>query len=118
MTPEFIFMLTRADATIAGALSRLPEALSAGVRSIGFKDVGAPFAELRALAAAIRASGARLYLELVSLDAAAEARGAQAAVNLGVDVLMGGVRPDVVLPIIEGTAVRYYPFPGAVVGHP
>lgn len=116
--PDFIFMLTRDDLTIADARDRLPEVVAAGVSHIGFKDVGLPLAELRALAADIRAAGATLYLEMVSLDAASEARGARAAVELGVDVLMGGTRPGVVEPIIAGAPIRYFPFPGRIVGHP
>ena len=38
--------------------------------------------------------------------------------DLSVDVLMGGTRPDVVEPIIAGSAIRYFPFPGEIVGHP
>jgi len=116
--PDFIFMLTRDDLTIADARDRLPEVVAAGISHIGFKDVGLPIAELRGLAADIRAAGATLYLEMVSLDAASEAAGARTAVELGVDVLMGGVRPAVVEPIIAGAAIRYFPFPGEIVGHP
>jgi 4-hydroxythreonine-4-phosphate dehydrogenase len=118
MTPDFIFMLTHADRTLPDAHDRVPEALAAGVRHIGFKDVGLPFASLRRLADTIRAAGATLYLEVVSLDAANEEASARAAVGLGVDVLMGGTRPPVVLPILAGTGIHYYPFPGEVVGHP
>ena len=116
--PDFIFMLTRDDVTIADARERLPHALAAGVRHIGFKDIGLPLAEMSALAADIRAGGAVLYLEMVSLDAEAEATAARAAVKLGVDVLMGGVRPAVVGPIIAGTPIRYFPFAGEIFGHP
>ena len=116
--PNFIFMLTRGDVTIADARERLPEALEAGVRHIGFKDVGLSGAEQRALAAEIRAAGAVLYLEMVSLDADAEAAGARTALELEADVLMGGVRPAVVEPIIAGAPIRYFPFPGKVSGHP
>jgi 4-hydroxythreonine-4-phosphate dehydrogenase len=115
---DFIFMLTRADRTVEDAEAHLADALSAGVRHIGFKDVGLPLSRLRALAAAIRNAGARLYLEVVSLDAESEAASARAAVELGVDVLMGGTRPDVVAPVVAGSPVRYYPFPGEIVGHP
>jgi len=118
MAADFIFMLTRDDATIADARARLPQVLDAGIGHIGFKDVGLPLAELRALAGEIRAAGAVLYLEMVSLDAEAEAAGARAALELEVDVLMGGTRPEVVEPILAGGAVRYYPFPGRIVGHP
>ena len=118
MGPDFIFMLTRADSTIADAEARLPEALAAGVRHVGFKDVGLPAAALRRLTDAIRRAGATCYLEVVSLDAASEAASARMAVDLSVDVLMGGVRPEAVTPIIAGTPIRYYPYPGEVVGHP
>jgi hypothetical protein len=118
MGPDFIFMLTRADRTVEDAEARLPEALAAGVRHVGFKDVGLPAAALRRLAGAIRRAGAAVYLEVVSLDAASEAASARMAVDLGVDVLMGGVRPQVVAPILSGTPIRYYPYPGEVVGHP
>jgi hypothetical protein len=118
MSPDFIFMLTRADRTIEDAEARLPEVLAAGVRHVGFKDVGLPAASLRRLAEAIRRAGATTYLEVVSLDAASEAASARLAVDLGVDVLMGGVRPEAVAPILATTHIRYYPYPGEVVGHP
>lgn len=118
MAPSFIFMLTRADVTIPDALVRLPEVLSAGVKHIGFKDVGLSLDQMKRLADAIRASGATLYLETVSLDGDSECASARAAVELGVNVLMGGTRPELVLPIIRETGIQYYPFPGDVGGHP
>jgi 4-hydroxythreonine-4-phosphate dehydrogenase len=111
-------MLTRADRTIADALYCLPEVIEAGIQHIGFKDVGVNFETLRSLADAIRASGATVYLEVVSLDAASEEASARMAVELGVDVLMGGTRPEIVVPILAGTTIRYYPFPGTIVGNP
>lgn len=116
--PRFIFMLTQGDVTIPNACDRLPEVLAAGVKHVGFKDVGLPYTEMRRLAEAIRAGGATLYLETVSLDTASEEMSARKAAELGVDVLMGGTRPDIVLPILRGSPIRYYPFPGKVFGHP
>jgi hypothetical protein len=118
MMPDFIFMLTRQDRTIADAHDRLDEVLAAGVRHIGFKDIGLPFEELQVLATSIRQAGARLYLEVVSLDEASEQASARTGLALEVDVLMGGTRPEIVLPIIRNTPIRYFPFPGTVVGHP
>ncbi|MBB2830640.1 UNVERIFIED_ORG: hypothetical protein GGD51_000741 [Rhizobium esperanzae] len=117
-SPDFIFMLTNQDRTVADAAERLKDVLAAGITHVGFKDIGLPLDRLFDLAAAIKASGATLYLEVVSLDEESERRSAQAAVNLGVDILMGGTRPNVVLPVIAGKNIRYYPFPGKIVSHP
>jgi mannose-6-phosphate isomerase-like protein (cupin superfamily) len=118
MSAKFIFMLTRADRTVPDAMDRLAEVLACGLRHIGFKDLGLPLAELHHLAAAIRAGGGTLYLEVVSLYAASEAASARAALELGVDFLLGGTRPDLVLPILRGSGIRYYPFAGRIAGHP
>jgi 4-hydroxythreonine-4-phosphate dehydrogenase len=118
MALDFIFMLTRADRTIPEAQERLPEALAAGVRHIGFKDVGLPPAALQGLARAIRAGGARSYLEVVSLDEASELASARLALELGVDTLMGGVHAGAVGAAIEGKGLSYLPYPGDVAGHP
>ncbi|MBY5529294.1 nitronate monooxygenase family protein [Rhizobium leguminosarum] len=117
-SPDFIFMLTNHDRTVGDAAERLQDVLAAGIRHVGFKDIGLPFDKLLSLASAIKAGGATLYLEVVSLDEESERRSAQAAVELGVDILMGGTRPHVVLPVIAGRNIGYYPFPGKIVGHP
>ena len=115
---RFIFMLTRNDRTVVDAAAHLATALSLGVRHVGFKDVGLPVAELRELNTAIKAKGATSYLEVVSLDRESEAASARAAVEIGVDVLLGGTHVDEVLQILEGTGIAYYPFPGRITGHP
>jgi len=115
---QFVFMLTRHDRTVPNARAILKEALAAGVRHIGFKDVGLASKELMALVEEIRKANGTAYLEVVSLDEASEAASASLAVELGVDHLLGGTRPEVVLPILAGTSTAYWPFPGRVVGHP
>ena len=69
-----------------------------------------------ALTAQIREGGASSYLEVVSLDRDSEIRSVKAAIELGVDYLLGGTHADDVLPLMEGTAIRYYPFPGRISG--
>jgi methylglyoxal synthase len=118
MSFNFIFMLTANDSTVPDARARLPEVLAGGGRHIGFKDVGLPLGELKILADEIRDAGGRSYLEVVSLDEESELRSARAAVELDVDCLLGGTRPDRVVPIIRSHPIRYFPFPGKVVGHP
>ena len=115
---RFIFMLTRNDRTVPDASQQLQTALSLGVRHIGFKDIGLPLEQLKGLNAAIKAGGATSYLEVVSLDRESEIVSAKAAAEIGVDVLLGGTRVDDVLPIINGTDIQYFPFPGRITGHP
>jgi 4-hydroxythreonine-4-phosphate dehydrogenase len=115
---DFIFMLTRNDRTVDNAIACLRTALAAGIGHIGFKNIGLPPQELGELAAQIRRSQAKLYLEIVSLDAESEAASARAALQWQVDVLMGGTRPEIVLPLIRGSKIRYFPFVGRIEGHP
>jgi len=114
----FVFMLTRNDRTVEEAEAHLDTALACGVRHIGFKDVGLPPARLRGLRDRIAAAGATCYLEVVSLDAETELASARAAMEIGVDVLLGGTRADAVAPLLAGSGLRYMPFPGRVTGHP
>ncbi|APX23367.1 MAG: methylglyoxal synthase [Rhodobacteraceae bacterium] len=118
MAFDFILMLTENDRTIPDARARIDEALEGGVRHIGFKDVGLPFSELTGLSDAIRAAGGRSYLEVVSLDEASEMASARAAVELDVDCLLGGTRPEVVTQVTRDHPLRYYPFCGEITGHP
>lgn len=118
MTFDFIFMLTQNDRTVADARDCLEDVLAAGCRHIGFKDVGLPFEELALLSKDIRAAGATVYLEVVSLTRESELKSAHAALDLEVDFLLGGTRAADVAPIIRNTPIRYFPFPGRVVGHP
>lgn len=118
MALDFIFMLTRQDRTVPDALDHVPTVLAAGIRHIGFKDVGLPPAALRTLNAAIREGGATSYLEVVSLDEASETASAAMAIEIGVDHLLGGTQAAAVLPMLAGRPIRYSPFPGRVTGHP
>ncbi|MEO8722140.1 MAG: hypothetical protein ABI395_01265 [Sphingobium sp.] len=115
---DFIFMLTRNDRTVADATVHVETAIQAGIRHIGFKDIGLPFDALLGLVGKIRAGGASTYLEVVSLDRDSEVASVKAAIDLGVDYLLGGTHADDVLPLLQGTPIRYYPFPGRIVGHP
>jgi hypothetical protein len=117
--PEFIFMLTRNDATVTDAVARAAEAAKIkGISIIGFKDVGLPFEKLHAVVDTIRSNGRTVAMEVVSLNADDERRSAEAALKLGVDMLLGGTRPGLVSDVIRDSDIRYFPFPGQVIGHP
>ena len=116
--PEFIFMLTRNDVTVEDAFEVYDEVRDTGLRYVGFKDVGLPFDRLKALTEAMHEGGHEVMLEVVSEEKEDELRSAQAALDLGVDYLLGGTHAGEVAPMLSGTGIRYCPFPGRIVGHP
>jgi 2-keto-3-deoxy-6-phosphogluconate aldolase len=115
---NFIFMLTHSDSTVDDALEYVDALAGTGLRYIGFKDIGATPARQAAIAGAAREAGFETFLEVVSTTKEAEVNSVHAALDAGVDWIMGGTQPDAVLPLLAGTAVKYCPFPGRVVGHP
>jgi 4-hydroxythreonine-4-phosphate dehydrogenase len=115
---EFLFMLTKNDATVPDCLEVYDEVRETDLRWVGFKDIGVPIPVLHDLVRKIRADGRNVVLEIVSTDAAAELASVRAGIDLGVDLLMGGTQPDATIPLLHGTGIRYFPFPGRIVGHP
>lgn len=115
---NFIFMLTHSDATIDDALRYVDELSETGLHYIGFKDIGATPERQRSIALAAHDAGFETMLEVVSTTREAEVDSVHAALAAGVDWILGGTQPDAVLPLLEGSPVRYCPFPGRVVGHP
>jgi len=115
---DFIFMLTRHDQTVEDCLEVLESIEPVGLTHMGFKDVGVDVATLKELNRRIKRSGATSYMEVVSTSPEACLRSARAAVEIGVDRLLGGTDVTQVLSILDGTGIGYYPFPGIPVGHP
>ena len=111
-------MLTRSDKTILDAVEMLHLLRPAGLKHIGFKDVGVAYATLRQLSDAIRAMGAESYLEVVSTSPEESLNSARVAAEIGVDHLLGGTQVKEILSITRGSATRYYPFPGRPFSHP
>jgi hypothetical protein len=115
---EFIFMLTHNDRTVDNAIEVLELVTSTGLRHIGFKDVGATPAMQRKLADAAHAAGLVVYLEVVSVDKDDEMASIDAAVDAGVDWILGGNFATEAVGKLAGTNIKFAPFPGRVVGHP
>jgi hypothetical protein len=114
----FIFMLTQGDKTVENCLDLLEDVLPLGLEHVGFKDVGVDGDTLRTLTRRIREAGVTSYMEVVSETPEACLRSAHVAAELGVDRLLGGTDIAAILPILEGTGIAYYPFPGFPVDHP
>ena len=115
---NFIFMLTHGDKTVENCLDVLDEVLPLGLGHIGFKDIGVPGEVLQELNRRIRAAGVTSYMEVVSETPEACLRSAHVAVELGVERLLGGTDMAAITPVLEGSDIAYYPFPGFPVEHP
>jgi pyridoxal biosynthesis lyase PdxS len=115
---NFIFMLTQNDVTIKNAKEVYEEVRNSGLEFVGFKDVGLPFEQLKELTALMQAGGHKVMLEVVSLNKEDELKSARAAVDLGVDYLVGGKCAKEIAEILKGSPIQFYPFPGLIVGHP
>ena len=118
MKPKFILMLTYNDTTVKDALEIFRECKDAPVTHWGFKDVGLPPKEMKALVNEMKEAGKTTYLEVVSLSEEEGLRGAQIAVDAGFDILMGTVFFDSILEYLTDKPIKYYPFPGHIFGHP
>jgi hypothetical protein len=115
---EFIFMLTHNDVTVENALEVFEEIKDSGLRYVGFKDIGPPPEVLTGVAHAAHGAGMEVMLEVVSTSVEDELRSLRAALDIGVDWVLGGTHPEDGAGIFAGTDVRYCPFPGIVEGHP
>lgn len=115
---HFILMLTHNDATVSDAIAHYDSLRDSPVRYVGFKDVGLPIADLKQLAQRIRADGREVMLEVVATSREAELESIKASLEIGVDYLLGGRHVEDALPLLRGSAVRYFPFAGHTVGHP
>jgi hypothetical protein len=116
--PHLIVMLTHHDETVPDALAMFQRLQDVPVQHWGFKDVGLPPEAMRAVVSAMKAAGKTTYLEVVSLSEQEGLRGAQLAVEQGFDVLMGTVYFPSIRDYLADKPVKYYPFPGRIVGHP
>ena len=106
---EFIFMLTRDDQTVANARAVYDEIRGTDLRLIGFKDIGLPPDELRALSAEMRADGREVFLEVVSERREDELRSVEAALEIGVDWLLGGTHATEALAVLDRLGPRRRP---------
>lgn len=118
MSIDFIFMLTKDDQTITDARKYVKEIAAGGVKHIGFKDIGLPINELKQLAEDLKKEGVKVYLEVVSLDAESEKKSAKVAMDLNVDYLLGGIRPELIASLVKDHPLKYYPFVGKIEDHP
>ena len=115
---HFILMLTENDATVSDAIATYDNLRDSPLRYVGFKDVGLPITALKELSQRIRADGRKVMLEVVATSREAELESITAALEIGVDYLLGGRHVEDGLSLLRGSAIQYFPFAGHTVGHP
>lgn len=115
---QFVLMMTRDDVTVPNAVNVYRSIAGSGISCVGFKDIGVTPDEQAELVSEIRTNGQRSFLEVVDLTEEGESRSAQAALDIGVDYLVGGTRIEPTLETLKGSSVRYMPYVGRPVGHP
>jgi hypothetical protein len=115
---HFIFMLTNQDRTVRNCMEILDSIAGLGIRHIGFKDIGVGFDTMQAATRQIRAMGASAYMEVVSTTPERIRESMDAAVELGVDKVLGGSDIAYAERTLAPAGIGYYPFPGRPEGHP
>ena len=118
LKPELIVMLTHHDQTVPDALELFERTKDYPIRHWGFKDVGLPPDDMKVVVTAMKDAGKITFLEVVSLSEEEGLRGAQLAVDLGFDILMGTVFYPSIAAYLKDKPIHYYPFPGHVHSHP
>jgi hypothetical protein len=118
MEPNLIVMLTQNDRTVANAAEIFKQCSDLPVVCWGFKDVGLPAWEMKALLNLMKEAGKTTFLEVVTYSEEACMSGARLAVDYGFDYLMGTLYSDSVWAYLKHEGIRYLPFVGHVHGSP
>ena len=92
MRPDIIIMLTHHDVTVPDAAEVFEQCKDLEqVKLWGFKNVGLPKPQMKALVKAMKDAGKTTFLEVVTYDEASCLDGAQTAIDCGFDYLMGTI---------------------------
>ena len=119
MRPDIIIMLTHHDVTVKEAKEVFEECKDLDeVKYWGFKNVGLPKDQMKALCREMKEAGKTTFLEVVTYDEASCLDGAQTAIDCGFDYLMGTVYYDSVAELLASNGMEYLPFVGKVSGSP
>lgn len=115
---NLIVMLTNHDVTVPNAMEVFNACADLPVQHWGFKDVGLPEDQMKALVKRMKECGKTTYLEVVTYTEEACLRGAKLAIECGFDYLMGTLYFPSVGKLFENCDTKYLPFCGKVWGSP
>ncbi len=115
---NLIIMLTNHDVTVTNAMEVFESCRDLAVQHWGFKDVGLPTDQMKALVRRMKDCGKTTYLEVVTYTEEACLQGAQLAIECGFDYLMGTLYYPSVGKLFTNSSTKYLPFCGKVSGSP
>ena len=116
--PELIVMLTHNDVTVPNAREVFEGAKDAKAKFWGFKEVGLPLDEMKALYDYMKECGKTTFMEVVAYTEEECLEGAKMAVECGVDILMGTLYFQSVMDLCKEHDLKYMPFVGKITGRP
>ena len=115
---NLIIMLTNHDVTVPNAMEVFNSCADLSAQHWGFKDVGLPKDQMKALVKRMKECGKTTYLEVVSYSEEACLDGAKLAIECGFDYLLGTLYFPSVGKLFENVQTKYLPFCGKVWGSP
>jgi hypothetical protein len=117
-TPQLIVMLTHHDQTVSNAYEIFHQCKDAKAQMWGFKEIGIPSHQMKALFSYMKACGKTTVLEVVAYTQEECLKGAQTALDCGCDILMGTLFYDSVNDFCKSHGLKYMPFLGQVEDRP
>ena len=118
---DFIFMLTYDDVTKKDALEIYKEIRHfSDLKFVGFKNIGLEREEYSELVKMMKEDDKTIFLEVVSDSEEASIESAKVGLELGVDYLIGIMKPyiDATMKVINEKDIKFMPYIGDVVDHP
>ena len=115
---NLIVMLTHNDKTVLNAYDVFEKCKNSKAKFWGFKEEPLPLDEMKKLFSYMKSLGKTTFLEVIAYDEQNGLKGAQMAVECGVDVLMGTVFYDSINNYCKENNLKYMPFVGQVSKRP
>lgn len=116
--PNLIVMLTHNDKTVLNAYDIFEKCKNSKAKFWGFKEEPLPLDEMKRLYSYMKSMGKTTFLEVIAYDEQNGLKGAEMAVECGVDILMGTVFYDSINNFCKENNLKYMPFVGRVSERP
>ena len=115
---NLIVMLTHNDKTVLNAYDVFEKCKNSKAKFWGFKEEPLPLDEMKRLYSYMKSMGKTTFLEVIAYDEQNGLKGAEMAVECGVDILMGTVFYDSINNFCKENNLKYMPFVGRVSERP